>query len=158
MRHPVLFGEYELTIDDKNRLLVPAEVRRSIPAEFGEAFFVVAGINRVPWFYPERYYEELVMQAPVDMTPGEDLLAFDQLHFAMACKVPWDKQGRVLVPEKTLKRASIGKEVTLIGARDHLELWNRADWEVRREELERRSAEITARAKLARQAPTPNSQ
>jgi len=153
VRHPVLFGEYELTIDDKNRLLVPAEVRRSIPAEFGEAFFVVVGINRVPWFYPERYYEELVMQAPVDMTPGEDLLAFDQLHFAMASKLPWDKQGRVLIPEKTLKRASVGKEVTLIGARDHLELWNRADWELRREELERRSAEIAVRAKIARQAP-----
>lgn len=153
MRHPVLFGEYELTIDDKNRLLVPAEIRRSIPPEYGEAFFVVIGTNRVPWMYPEKYYEELVMQAPAEMTPGDDLLAFDQLHFAMTSKMPWDKQGRVLVPDKTLRRASIGKEVTLIGARDHLELWNRTDWEVRREELMQRSSEIAAKAKLARQPP-----
>ena len=153
MRHPVLFGEYELTIDDKNRLLVPADIRKAIPSEFGEGFFLVQGSNRAPWLYPERYYEDLATRDPGDMTPSEDLLAFDQLHFAMASKLPWDKQGRVLVPEKVLRRASIGKEVTLIGARDHLELWNRADWEVRREELLNRSSEITARAKLARQNP-----
>jgi len=152
VRHPVLFGEYELTIDDKNRLLVPADIRKSIPPEFGEGLFLVQGSNRVPWMYPERYYEDLATRDPGDMTPGDDLLAFDQLHFAMASKLPWDKQGRVLVPEKVLRRASIGKEVTLIGARDHLELWNRADWEVRREELLNRSSEITARAKLARQS------
>ena len=155
MRHPVLYGEYDLTIDEKNRLLVPADVRRAIPPEFGEAFFVVLGTNRVPWFYPEKYYEELATRDPGDVTPGEDQLAFDQLHYALASKLAWDKQGRILVPERTLKRALLGKEVTLIGARDHLELWNRADWEVRREELEKRSSEIAAKAKLARQTPQP---
>ena len=153
VRHPVLIGEYELTIDGKNRLLVPAEIRRAIPPEHGEAFYLVVGINRVPWLYPERYYEELVMQAPTDMTPGEDLLAFDQLVFGMASKLPWDKQGRVLIPDKTLKRASISKDVTVVGVRDHLELWDRAAWEARREELERRSSEVFARAKPARQTP-----
>lgn len=160
VRHPVLFGEYELTIDDKNRLLVPAEIRRAIPAEFGEAFFVTimeSGGRRVPWLYPEKYYEELVTQLPADVTPGDDSLALDQLLFAMTSKLPWDKQGRILIPDKTLKRGSIaGRDVTLIGARDHLELWNRADWEERREELERRSAEIVTRAKLARQSQVSN--
>ena len=51
------------------------------------------------------------------------------------------------MPEKALRRASIEKEVTLIGSRDHLELWNRADWEARHEELLKRSAEIFARAR-----------
>jgi len=152
LRHPVLFGEYELTIDDKNRLLVPAEIRRSIPPDYGEAFFVVMGTNRVPWLYPERYYDELVTQIPADMTPDDDLLAYNQYVFAMASKMPWDKQGRVLVPDKTLKRSGIGKDVTLIGARDHLELWNRADWDARREELMSRGAEIINRAKIARQS------
>ena len=152
MRHPVLYGEYELSIDEKNRLLIPSEVRRSINLEeHGEAFFLVIGINRLPWIYPERYYERLVTQAPSDITPAQDLLAFDQLHFAMASRIEPDKQGRVVLPDKTLKRVGItGREVTLIGARDHLELWNRADWESRREELERRGPEIALAAKTAR--------
>lgn len=156
MRHPVLFGEYELNVDDKNRLLIPSEVRSRIkPEEHGEAWFLVIGTDRRPWFYPERYYEELVTRQPGDITPALDLLAFDQMHFALASRIEPDKQGRVLLPDKILKRAGIKKEVTLIGVRDHLELWNRADWEARREELEQRGPEIALAAKRVRESERP---
>jgi len=152
MRHPVLTGEFELNVDDKNRLLIPSEVRRSInQAEHGDGFFLVMGINRRPWLYPERYYENLVTAAPADITPEQDLLAFDQLHFALASRIELDGQGRLLLPQKILRRSGIQKEVTLIGVRDHLEVWNRADWEARIEELELKAAEIAVAAKRQRQ-------
>lgn len=151
MRHPVLTGEFELNIDDKNRLLIPSEVRKSISqAEHGNGFFLVMGINRKPWLYSERYYEDLVTAAPADITPEQDLLAFDQLHFALASRVEPDGQGRLLLPQKILRRAAIGKEVTLIGVRDHLEVWNRSDWDARIEELEQQAAEIAIAAKRQR--------
>ena len=152
-RHFVLVGEYELTLDEKKRLLVPAEVRRAIPAEYGEAFFLVMGINRVPWFWPARYYEEVVMNTPSDMSPGEDLLAFDHYVCGMSSRVEWDKQGRIVLPEKMLRRTVLEKDVTLVGARDHLELWTRPAWEERREELEKRAHEVYLRAKAARANP-----
>ena len=152
MRHPVLTGEFELNIDDKNRLLIPSEVRRSInQAEHGDGFFLVMGINRRPWLYPERYYENLVTAGPADIVPEHDSLAFDQLHFALASRVEPDGQGRLLLPQKILRRAGMQKEVTLIGVRDHLEVWNRADWDARIEELERQAAEIAIAAKRQRQ-------
>ena len=155
MRHLVLYGEYELTVDDKNRMLVPAEVRRAIdPERDGEAFFMVVGVNRIPWLYPEKTYEAMIAQVPAELTPGEDSLAFDQMNFAMISRLEWDKAGRVLIPEKTLRRTGIQKDVTLIGVRDHLELWNRGDWEIRREALLARSSEIALRAKQARQTPS----
>jgi MraZ protein len=154
VRHPVLIGEHELTLDDKNRLLVPAEIRRSIPPELGDSFYMVLGINRVPWLYCERYYEDLVMQVPDDMIPGDDSLAFDQMVFGMASKLAWDKQGRILVPERMVKRASLDKDVTLVGVKNHLELWGRAAWETRREELEKRAPEVFARARQSRQSPS----
>ena len=156
MRHPVLFGEYELNVDDKNRLLIPSEVRSRIkPEEDGEAWFLVIGTDRRPCLYTEKYYEHLVTRVPGDITPAHDLHEFDQMHFALASRLEPDKQGRVLLPDKNLKRAGIKKEVTLIGVRDHLELWNRADWEARREELERRGPEIALAAKRARELERP---
>jgi MraZ protein len=156
LRHPVLFGEYDLNIDDKNRLLIPSEVRSRIkPEEDGDAWFMVIGTDRRPWLYPERYYEQLVMRVPGDITPEHDQHQFDQWHFAVISRLEPDKQGRVLLPDKNLKRAGIKKEVTLIGVRDHLELWNRADWEARREELERRGPEIALAAKRARELERP---
>ena len=153
VQHAILFGEHELTIDDKNRLLVPAEIRKSLnPSRDGEAFFLVIGINRKPWFYPEKVYENLVAMQDQAITPDEDLLAFDQMNFAMASRVEWDKQGRLVLPDKTLRRTNTGKDVTLIGARNHLELWNRADWEARFEALLEKGSEVALRAKQARKS------
>jgi len=154
LRHLLLIGEYELSIDEKNRLLIPSEIRKSMdPNRDGEAFFLVLGLNRKPWLYPQLLYEQMVFQERPEITPGEEQLAFDHVNFALASRIEMDSQGRLTIPEKTLRRTELQKEVTLIGARDHLEIWNRADWEVWREELVKRSAEIAIRAKKARQTP-----
>ncbi|HZL36388.1 MAG TPA: hypothetical protein VFC78_13800 [Tepidisphaeraceae bacterium] len=152
MKHGLLYGSYELTIDDKNRLLIPSEVRKAfVPDRDGEAFFLIVGVNRKPWLYAEKYYENLVSDQQSDISPGEDSLAFDQMNFAMTSRVEWDKQGRIVVPDKTLKRTAINKDVTLIGAKDHLELWNRNDWNARENELDQKRGEVALRARLARQ-------
>jgi MraZ protein len=136
VQHAILYGEHELTIDEKNRLLIPAEIRKSLdPERDGKSFFLVIGKNRKPWLYAEKYYQHLVSQRQQELTPNEDVLAFDQYHFAMVSQVEWDTQGRIQLRDKTLKRTGTMREVTLIGARDHLELWNRSEWESRFEEL-----------------------
>src|SRR5665213_2799721 len=122
----------------------------------GVAFFLVLGRNRKPWLYPERYYEQMVFQAQPDITPGEEQLDFDHMNFALASRVEWDSQGRLLVPDKALRRTELSREVTLIGARDHLEICNRADLDSRREQLLARSAELVIRAQQAWQATTGN--
>jgi len=154
LRHLVLFGEHELTVDEKNRILVPSQVRKQLdPERDGEAFFLVTGRDGRLWLYPERHYEQLVSRDPSELTPSEDTLAFDRLMLGLASRVEWDKQGRVLLPDKALKRAGIGKEVTLVGARDHLELWNRADWESEREQLETRRRDLVEKIRRERETP-----
>ena len=158
MEHAILFGEHELTIDEKNRIVVPAEVRNSIEASRdGEAFFLIIGPNRKPWVYPDRYYQSLVSQkAEQELTPDDDLLLFDQMNFAMASRVEPDKQGRLTLPEKLLRRTGIEREISLIGVRDHLELWNRAEWEAQFHENLQKLPEIARRAKDARRNSSRN--
>ncbi len=154
MQHAIFIGEHELAIDEKNRLLVPADIRRSIdPQRDGEGFYLVVGQNRKPWLWPQRTYEDIVSQRENDLTPDEDMLAFDQIYFAMASRVEPDKQGRILVPEKILRRTGTGKEITLLGVRDHLELWNRSDWDGRYEQNLDRISELALKARQARKSP-----
>ncbi|MEA2707440.1 MAG: transcriptional regulator MraZ [Phycisphaerales bacterium] len=152
MRHLVLSGNFDLTVDDKNRILVPSEVRKKLdPERDGEAFFLVTGRDGRLWLYPERYYEQLISREPTELTPSEDTMAFDRMMLGLASRVEWDKQGRVLLPDRQLKRAGIGKDVTLVGARDHLELWNRADWDAEREQLEARRADVIEKIRQQRE-------
>jgi MraZ protein len=143
MKHAAFFiGEHELTIDEKNRMLVPSDVRGLMnPERDGDGFYVLIGSNRKPWLYAERYYDQLLAREAENLTTEAELNPdknrLDDWHrrFGMASKVNWDKQGRILLPDATLRRTGTGREITLVGVRNHLELWNRQDWEVRFNEL-----------------------
>lgn len=142
MRHAVFIGEHELTIDDKNRMLVPSDVRKVMDAKRdGEGFYLIIGQNRKPWLYAENYYDQVLAREEESLTPAAeirpDMKTLDhwQTTFALASRVTWDKQGRILLPEVTLRRTGTQREITLIGVRNHLELWNRRDWEVRFNQL-----------------------
>jgi MraZ protein len=156
----LLLGEHELTLDEKNRMLIPSGIRRILEPQLTKdhpPLVMVIGTNRKIWLYPEPLYTRMVSQAEQEITPDEDVLAFDQLYFAMACTLEWDKQGRVVLPEMALKRTGTGREVTLIGVRNHMELWNRADWEAKHEELLGRMSELSLRARQARQKDAQSS-
>ena len=156
MRHLVFTGNYELNCDDKNRILVPSEVRKKLePERDGDAFFLVTGRDGRLWLYPERYYESLVSRDPADLLPSKDTLDLDRMLLGLATRIEWDKQGRMLLPAAQLKRAGIGKEVTLVGVRDHLELWARKDWETERERLEARREDVIEKIRRERQLNTP---
>jgi len=126
----IITGEYELTIDDKNRLLVPSRLREQMPSEVLETgFYLTLGVNRIVSLYPDKYYQRIALAvAPRTAAPDESLV-FERINFAMAGRVELDRQGRVLLPEKTIRRAGLKERVTLIGVRDHLELWDRQKWD-----------------------------
>ena len=153
---PLLYGQYRLSIDAKNRLLIPAEVRRNLlPDRDGTAFFVVTGDNGKLWLYPEKTYESMGQVTPPELAPPEERLEFDHLHYALAERLEWDQQGRVLLPADELKETETGKDVVLFGSRDHLEIWNRTDWEEHRTHLRARRKEISLRGKQTRQIQGP---
>jgi MraZ protein len=155
LRHLVLYGNYDLLLDGKNRVVCPSEVRKQlVPETDGDAFFLVTGTDGRLWLYPERHYANLVSQAPSELTPDEDVLAYDRMNLGLASRIEWDKQWRLQLPERELKRAGIGREITLVGNRDHLELWNRAEWEAERLALEARRAVLFEKIRRQRQEPS----
>src|SRR3569623_876719 len=125
-----LIGEHDITLDDKSRLLVPAEYRKEInEARDGEKVLICRiGDNRNPWLYPENYYRELIAQRRKSLTPGEDEEAFNEAYYGMIFRLSWDGQGRVVLPDKLLKRPNLRKELTVVGSGDKLVIWTRDAW------------------------------
>jgi len=151
VRHPIFYGSFDLTIDDKNRLVIPADVRGQInPERDGNAFFLVNGDNEIPWLYTETYYSHLATQYDTDLTPSTELMEYYRATFADASRIEWDKQFRMLIPTRVLAPLAIEKDITLIGVNNHLELWNQQAWKVKREELKKRKAELTSQVQQAK--------
>jgi MraZ protein len=126
-----LAGTFELTIDAKNRLSIPFVLRRKLdPERDGHALYVVPGRRTGTLaLYPEKYYERLRADLPGDDALSDEAFAYRQFESSQSALLDPDGQGRVLIPERLLKRAGMDKDVTLIAVRDHLELWQRADFE-----------------------------
>jgi MraZ protein len=112
-------------------------------------------VNRRIWLYPDRYYQTKLDASDEEMTPQDEMVDFNHVNFAMAAKLTIDKQGRILLDEKLIRRTGLQPKVTLIGARDHLELWNRADWEARFNELLGKPSEVANRARQVRRENQP---
>ena len=156
MQNLLFWGEHDLIIDEKNRLTIVSDMRKCInPERDGDSFFVLVGVNRKPWLYPDLYYQSLVSQNSMKMTPGKDVLAYNHTNFGLATKVPIDKQSRVALPDKVLTRTGTQREVTVVGTADHLEVWNRAEWAVRYEELLANLGELPLTGQQIRQETPP---
>jgi MraZ protein len=51
------------------------------------------------------------------------------LYFAQTEKAAVDRAGRVVLPERHAAHAGLRHEVILLGAGDHLELWDAQRWQ-----------------------------
>ncbi|MFZ2145737.1 MAG: hypothetical protein WAV28_00845 [Sedimentisphaerales bacterium] len=126
----LLTGEYLHVVDNKSRVLISNKLRSQIDVdEHGSNFYLVLGANGILCLYPEKYFEQIALAVTPGTTAPDEAVAFERISFALASKVELDGQGRLLLNERLRKRAGLKDQITLIGVRDHIELWNSESWE-----------------------------
>ena len=126
----LLTGEYQHVVDNKSRVLISNKLRNQIDVdEHGSSFYLVLGANGILCLYPERYFEQIALAVAPQTTAPDEAVVFERMSFALASKVELDNQGRLLLNEKLKKRAGLKDNITLIGVRDHIEVWNSENWE-----------------------------
>jgi len=123
-------GHYPTTIDSKNRLVIASDLRaQAVPVEDGENWVLVLGTNRRHlWMYPDLTFRKMSAMLPTLPFPDRTVDEVD-MWFALARTVKPDAQGRVVLPEssKELVRL-VASDVTLVGKRDHVEIWPTSEW------------------------------
>ncbi len=135
-------GTFEHTLDAKHRMTVPSKLR----AAFSDGAFLVKGADRCIALYPSATYSALVDAALSRLNPlSTERREANRYFRANAHAVELDSAGRVmLAPRQLLEHAGIGRDVTLIGAGDCLELWDPAAWAAYDSDLTARAPDITA--------------
>src|SRR4030067_198860 len=126
----LLTGEYQHVVDNKSRVLISNKLRNQIDVdEHGSNFYLVLGANGILCLYPEKDFERIALSVAPPGTAPDEAVVFERISFALASKVELDNQGRLLLNERLRKRAGLKEDVTLVGVRDHIELWNSENWE-----------------------------
>ncbi len=131
----VFTGTYEHSIDSKNRLAIPSDIRHQIQRQMGAAegdaifLYVTLGEDQALALYTEEGFEQRARELDNSQLDAADLLAYERLLFSLARRVELDKQGRVRLPENLLKQSGLPAEVVLLGVKDHLEVRDREQWD-----------------------------
>lgn len=121
----MFFGTYEHTIDDKNRLTLPARFRDALAG----GVVLTRGLDECLDVFARPDWDALVEARLAPLDPfSKKARELKRFFFAAAADAEPDKQGRVLVPPALARHASLGREVVVAGVHDHLEIWDRTSW------------------------------
>jgi len=136
----VFLGEYEHTLDDKNRLTLPAKFRDA----FAGGVVVTRGMDGCLSVYTQDAWDRFVSVRLEGLDPfSREARQMSRFLFAGAAEAEPDKQGRVMLPPALITHAKLTREVVVAGVRDHVEIWDRATWRTHLEDVEG-SAELVA--------------
>jgi MraZ protein len=138
----MLLGEYEHTIDDKNRLTLPARFRTA----FGGGIVVTRGMDGCLYAYTRDAWTGLVEKRLATLDPlSKEGRRMQRFFYSGAQEGELDKQGRVNLPAALVEHARLGREVVVAGVNDHVEIWDRDAWRRELAEVEGSAEDVAER-------------
>ena len=134
----MLLGEYELRIDHKGRLAIPARFREV----FRSGLVVSRGFDKCLTAYTvpewEKVAEKLVALPLTQLNPRR----ISRFTFSGAFDLELDRQGRVIIPLTLRQYAELNEEAIVVGAFSHLQIWSKKLWATEKEFMSEHAAEI----------------
>lgn len=122
-------GTYPRALDDKQRLALPKRLRDAFGQTSEQPLYLTPGTDGSLALYTEEAFTRLGRQLEQGSPVGQETRAFSRLFYAQAQAVEVDSQGRIRIPAELAQLAGFGKEIVLLGVRDHLEVWDKGRWE-----------------------------
>ena len=121
----MLSGEYEHTLDEKNRLTLPARFR----PRFAEGLVLTRGMDSCLSIYTKEEFSRSIEARLAELDPlSRESRLMHRFYFSGTVEAVPDRQGRVMVPQPLTQSVGITREVMVVGVRDHLEIWDRPTW------------------------------
>lgn len=120
----MLIGEYTHTLDDKNRLSLPAKFRK----EFGKRVVVTRGLDHCLFIYSEEAWAKIALKYGELSIAQSDTRRFNRFMLSGAAELEIDGAGRVLVPDFLSTFAGLKGKVILAGLYDRVEVWDQDAW------------------------------
>ena len=119
------------SLDAKKRILIPSKFRD----ELGDSFYITRSLDDCLTIYPEKVWHEFI--DGLNNLPDTDSAIAREYFMAYALKCTPDSSGRILLEDKHMRHAKIGKNAVFVGASKTINLWSEELWTEREESRDR---------------------
>lgn len=121
----MLMGEFNHSIDDKNRLIIPSKLRN----ELGNEAVITRGLDKCLFIYSEKEWESIVSKLSNLPFTKKSVRDFNRFFLSSASTIVFDKMGRVNLSQSLLNYANLTKECVIIGVNDRVEVWDKNEFD-----------------------------
>ena len=119
-------GQFDYSLDAKNRLNVPAKFR---PA-FSDGVVLAKALEPCVAIWAPAAFEAWTASFLANLNPvSRERRALTRYFAGNSWDAELDSAGRVTLGAPLLGHAGISKEVVVVGNLDHLEVWDRDRWQ-----------------------------
>ncbi len=138
----MLIGEYIHTIDEKNRVSLPAKFRKIL----GKKIIITPGLDNCLFIFTIGEWEKvskILGSSDTDLSfLKRDQRSFNRNMFGQAADVEVDSIGRILIPEFLKDKIKLSGHAALVGVQDRVEVWNDKVWEGYKKNAEREADQL----------------
>jgi MraZ protein len=139
----MFLGEYEASLDAKNRVSFPAKLRDKIPEAERRSLILLPHPDGCLVLYTPPEWERIARESDErsrsnpSYNPNDDRAVYPK-----AVDVDIDGVGRILIPEKLKREAGLKKIVVFAGVRNRIELWDQERYVAQEEERNKRYMQV----------------
>lgn len=138
----MLVGRSIHTLGKDGRVSIPSKMREALIDEYGsDDLYMVLLPTDILCLYPVTEFEKLAekLQKVIENSSEEIVEGIKKsaliCSYAINCKI--DGSGRILIPQDMRESAQIKQEILVIGAKNHIQLWDPEIWQREKKRLER---------------------
>lgn len=121
-------GEYESTIDNKGRFLLPVGLKKQLPDD-DMSFVINRGFEKCLTLYPTQSWKPLFKTISNLNDFDPKVREFRRYFLNGAQTVELDGAGRLLLPKNLLEHASLEKDIVLVSAVNKIEIWDKVKYQ-----------------------------
>lgn len=118
------FGEYQYSVDDKGRVIVPPAFRDFVDG----GMVVTRGLDNCLFVFPMTAWERIEQHLTALPLTDPDSRNFVRFFYSGAAKAKLDSAGRITLPPPLRTFAKAEGNVVVVGAPNRLEIWNEELW------------------------------
>jgi MraZ protein len=125
----MFYGEYLHSIDNKNRVIIPARFREPLQEADSQLLYLTKGFEECLFIFPEKEWKAQENKFKSLPFTKREYRKFQRIYFAGASQAMPDKQWRILVPDYLKEHGSLSKEIMIVGVSNRIEIWDKVKWE-----------------------------